>query len=579
MSASLRPIAAPYVAAAPGGARVRARLRVCARDEAVLGATGAYLGSLAGRDLAVRCAEGRLDAKGQARSRAVRKRALTAASSSRWAGAITRTSEDQVRLAGQNVRAERSSLQARVARIGARLAVPAGGRAGRTRGYATPAERHAKTIRLRSLQARLVEVDRRLEAGAVSVVRGGKALLRARNNLAAAGLTEDQWRREWESARLFLTADGEAAKAWGNETIRWHPDQGWLEIKLPAPLAHLANRPHGRYRLSCPVEFSYRGDEVAAQAASGAVRYDVSHDPTRGRWYIDASWTAAPAPPASLDDLRQHSVVAIDVNHGHLAAAVIAPDGNVLGVPATLGLDLAGLPSATRDGRLRAAISALIATARARGARAIVIEDLDFAEARAEGRERAGSRPSRGRRGRDFRRAVHGIPTARLRDRLVQMAANAGLSVVVIDPAYTSRWGAEHWLRPLREHHPNATGHHAAALVTGRRGLGHRARRRATGNQTAPEEAARPAQARPRTIPARETALRKPAAPRGPRQSPGAKTGWPHRTTAGNQVAQDRSGPPARQDYVLLVQQERCGAALARKSAGGCAEARAGPDR
>ena len=101
MSASLRPIAAPYVAAAPGGARVRARLRVCARDEAVLWATGAYLGSLAGRDLAVRCAEGRLDAKGQARSRAVRKRALTAASSSRWAGAITRTTEDYVLLVQQ----------------------------------------------------------------------------------------------------------------------------------------------------------------------------------------------------------------------------------------------------------------------------------------------------------------------------------------------------------------------------------------------------------------------------------------------------------------------------------------------
>jgi hypothetical protein len=437
LTVSLRPVAAPYVAAAPGGARVRARLRVCARDEAVLWAAGGYLGSLAGRDLAVRCAEGRLDAKGRARSRAVRKRALTAASSSRWAGAITRTSEDQVRLAGQNLRAARSSLQARIGRIGARLAVPAGGRAGRTCGYATPAERHAKTIRLRSLQARLAGVERQLEAGTASVVRGGKALLRARNNLAAAGLTEDQWRREWESAPLFLTADGEKDKAWGNETIRWNPDEGWLEIKLPAPLANLANRPHGRYRLSCPVEFSYRGDEVAAQAASGAVHYDVSHDPARGRWYIDASWKATSAPAGSLDDLRQHPVVAIDVNHGHLAVAVIAPDGNILGVPATLGLDLAGLPSGTRDGHLRAAISALIATAKARGARAIVIEDLDFAEARAEGRERAGSRPSRGRRGRDFRRAVSGIPTGKLRGRLVQMATNAGLSVIVIDPAYT----------------------------------------------------------------------------------------------------------------------------------------------
>jgi hypothetical protein len=464
-----------------------------------------------------------------------------------------RTSEDQVRLAGQNLRAHRASLQARIRRIQARLAIPAGGRSGRVRGYATAAERHAKAVRLRSLQARLARVERQLETGTVSVVRGGKPLLHVRNNLAAAGLTEDRWREQWESARLFLTADGEAAKSCGNETIRWHPDQGWLEIKLPAPLAHLANRPHGRYRLSCPVAFAYRGDQVAAQAATGAVRYDISHHPARGRWYIDASWKTAPAPAPSLADLRARPVVAIDVNHGHLAAALIAADGNVAGVPATIPLGLAGLPSATCDGHLRAAISALIAAAKAHGARAIVIEDLDFADARAEGRERAGNRPSRGRRGRDFRRAVSGIPTGKLRDRVVQMAANAGLSVIVIDAAHTSRWGAAHWLRSLREHHPKATGHHAAALVIGRRGLGYRARRRATGNRTAPEEAARPAQARHRTTPAHRTAPRKPAAPPGPRQPPGTKTGRPHRTTAGNQAAQDRPGPPDRQDYVLLA--------------------------
>ena len=163
----------------------------------MLWAAGAHLGSLAGRDLAARCAERRLDAKGRARSRARRKKALTAESSSRWAGAITRTSEDQVRLAGQNLRAERNTLQARVRRIKARLPTPAGGKAGRVRGYATPAERHAKAIRLQALQARLAKVDRRLQAGTVSVVRGGKALLRRRNNLAAAGITRDQWRQEW----------------------------------------------------------------------------------------------------------------------------------------------------------------------------------------------------------------------------------------------------------------------------------------------------------------------------------------------------------------------------------------------
>ena len=268
-----------------------------------------------------------------------------------------------------------------------------------------------------------------------------------------------------------------------------------------------------------PGAFSYRGDEVAAQAATGAVRYDIRHDPARDRWYLDASWKAAPVPAPSLDDLRQAPVLAVDVNHGHLAVAAVAPDGNILGAPATIGLDLAGLPATTRDGRLRAAITTLIATAKEHGARAIVIEDLDFAAARAEGRERAGSRPSRGRRGRAFRRLVSGIPAGKFRDRLAQMAANAGLSVIVVDPAYTSRWGTEHWLRPLREHHPKATGHHAAALVTGRRGLGHRARRRATGNRTAPEEAARPAQARTRTTPSargRTQETRRPTRPPAP---------------------------------------------------------------
>ena len=544
MSRALREIAAPFVAAAPAGARVRTRLRVSPEDAAVLTAVGRHLGSLAGRDLAARCAEGRLDAKGRAASRAVRKRVLTAESSARWAGAVTRTSEDAWQLASRNLAAERATLKARVRKIEARIAVPAGNKHGRSAGYATPAERHAKTLRLKALRARLARVERRIEDGAVPVARGGRRLMRARLNLAAAGLTEDQWRQRWDSARLFLTADGERDKGWGNETLRWNPDEGWFEVRLPAPLVHLANRPHGRYRLTCPAGFSHRGDEAAAQAASGAVRYDVSCDAERGRWYLSASWKKAPAPAVPLEELRAGPVVAVDVNAGHLAVAVVAADGNVTGAPFTVPLDLAGLAASTRDGRLRAAVSALIATARAAGSRALVIEDLDFEEARAEGRERTGNRPSRGRRGRGYRRMVSGIPAAKLRDRLTQMASNAGLPVIVIDPAYTSRWSAVHWLPLLREQHPETTGHHAAALVIGRRGLGHRARTRVNGNRTAPADAMRPARARSRKPPAAKPSPRKPAAPRGPRQPPGDKTGRPHRTTAGNQAAQDRSGPP-----------------------------------
>jgi IS605 OrfB family transposase len=568
VSRSLRPVAAPFVVAAPAGARVRARLRVSGQDGDVLRAVGSHLGSLAGRDLAARCAEGRLDAKGRAASRAWRKRALTAESSSRWAGAITRTSEDQWQLARQNLRAGKSGLQARIRTIKARLAVPAGGKAGRVRGYATPDERHGKAVRLQVLQARLARVERRLEAGTVSVVRGGRALLRKRNNLTAAGLTEAQWRAEWESARLFVTADGEKDKAWGNETIRWHPDQGWLEIKLPAPLAHLANRPHGRYRLSCRVEFSYRGGEVAAQAASGAVRYDISRDPARGRWYLDASWKAAPAPAPALDQLRAAPVLAVDLNHGHLAAWAVTPDGNPAGPPVTVSLALSGLSASQRDGRLRAAISSLTRLARQHGCRAVVIENLDFTEAREQGREHYGSRPSRGRRGRGFRRLVSGIPTGRFRDRLAQMAANAGLAVIAVDPAYTSRWGRQHWLAPLQEQASPvpASGHHAAAVVIGRRALGHRARRRA--GVTGGDQRISRRRAAPRAPAARHTTRngRPRKAQRQPPRWP--KTATADRTRPPDQATQDRPGPPASQDHVLLAHQERSGRARSPSGAG-----------
>ena len=169
---ALREIAEPFVVAPPAGVRVRTRLRVCGVDAAVLREVGGYLGSLASADLAARCAEGRLDAGQRARSRRVRKQELTAKSSSRWAGALTRTSEDAYQLAYRNLLAERRCLLARIKRIEARRAVAAGTRAGRVRGYATAAERHAKTIRVQTLRTRLAGVERQLGSRAGQRVPG-----------------------------------------------------------------------------------------------------------------------------------------------------------------------------------------------------------------------------------------------------------------------------------------------------------------------------------------------------------------------------------------------------------------------
>ena len=320
-------------------------------------------------------------------------------------------------------------------------------------------------------------------------------------------MTQEQWDVAWASARLFLTADGEAGKT-GRE--RDHHGQAGRDDPGQGT-GRSARQVRGRYTLTGRVDFGSRGgvwsDRVAQRLA---VTYQVRHDPARRRWYLTASWSTSttvtvpcirtrdgkpsrrpvttPAFTPSLDTLRRGPVLAVDLNHGHLAGWVIDTTGNPVGPPVTVPLDLAGKPATQRDAVLRHAVTRLIRVATRHGCAAFAVEDLNFADARAVGRETMG----RGRKGKRFRRTVAGIPTAQFRDRLVGMAANAGLYVIAVDPAYTSKWGAQHWLDPVLAGTPGDTTvassgrllpspHHAAAVAIGRRSLGAAIRRKPQG--------------------------------------------------------------------------------------------------
>jgi hypothetical protein len=270
------------------------------------------------------------------------------------------------------------------------------------------------------------------------------------------------------------------------------------------------------------------------------VRYDITLDPDRQRWYLAASWTIDPGPIPSVQQAVASGVVAVDLNADHLACWTIDRHGNPVGDQATIPLAPNGLPTSTKDGHLRAAISQVCALARSRGVGAGAIEDLGFAEVRAAGRETLG----RGRRGKRRRRVISGIPTGRFRDRLTQMAHNQGLWVVAADPAYTSRWGGRYWLVPLQRRHPTAivTRHHAASVVIGRRALGYRARRRAGtldgDRRITAASNCRPGRPEPGCVHGPG-----PPGPR-PRTAQAGQTGRGNRDQPRAQAAQDRSEPP-----------------------------------
>jgi hypothetical protein len=544
----MRSISARFVVARPSGTQIKTRLRLSAADEAVVGAVGEYLGRLAGADLAGRCRLGR-----DGEQRTVRKRSLTGRSSSRWAGSITRTSNDQWQRGMANLADRRIALRRASRAIRSRLAVPVGQRQGRVRGYASRAERFAKQGRLQHLQAELTEVEGRLTAGRVSVCRGGRRLAKQRHTLDQAKLTERQWRARWQAERLFLTADGDAAYPLGNGTIVVHPEERWCEIKLPSPLVHLANQPGGRYRLACPVVFAHRGEEWAAQAATGAVRYDIEFSSTKQRKYLRASWRLPTVTPPSLEQLRHDRALGVDLNAGHLDAWVLDASGNPIGPPHTIPLQLDGLSASTRDGRLRAAITSMLRLATERGCRLLLVENLDFADARQTGRETLG----RGGRGKYFRRTIAGIPTRAFRLLLVGMAANRGLWVIAVDPAWTSVWGQRYWQTPLSQSTKQSvtvSGHHAAAVVIGRRGLGLGARRR----PGVPDHDRRIVVGELPTRPDYQRVGREGPGPPGGRRAAEhpRKTRPAERMWLGDQVVQDRSGLPE-QDPPLLTLEER----------------------
>ncbi|WP_344240231.1 IS200/IS605 family accessory protein TnpB-related protein [Actinocorallia libanotica] len=361
-------------------------------------------------------------------------------------------------------------MNAAIGVIGHRLSLPVGAKGGRgvPGGYRSRAEWFAKSRRLTALKERREKAAADFAAGRVRVVRGGGRLARTRHHLSEAGLTLEQWRGRWEAARWFLSADGESGKRYGNETIRITPC-GHISIKLPAPLAALANAPHGRYVLAARASFAHRGSEWADRVeADRATAYRLHLDAGRGRWYVDAAWQRPPVQILSLEIACASGVVAVDTNADHLAAWRLDTCGNPVGAPKRFDYDLTGT-AARRDAQLRHALTRLLHWTARTGAKAIAVEDLDFTDSTT--REKHG-------RNRRFRQVISGIPTSRLKARLVSMAAEHGIALVAVDPAYTSRWGAQHWQQPTSTTRRKTSRHEAASIVIGRRALGLGARRR-----------------------------------------------------------------------------------------------------
>jgi hypothetical protein len=426
-----------------------------------------------------------------------RKKRLTAESSARWANTIIAGNDTQYRLARDGQHRHIVGLCAAIATIEKRLAQPTADtltaerrqerrKAKLPKGYATQDERFQKQRRLQRLRAKLGRVSSDRDMNRVHVTEGGKRLAKTRHNLDAANLTLSGWRGKWDCIRNRIEAIGSGDEPFGNLTITV-TSHGEVSLRLPKPLEHLANAKRGRYVLSGRAVFPYRADEWLARITSGKpMSYTIARKPGRAGRYLTASWACLPTTSDAVYSASESgevrvegTVTGVDLNDGHLALRRLDSHGNPVGHPQRIDIDLAG-GSTRRDAQVRHAITRLLHYTKRHHVSAIAVEDLDFADARATGRETMG----RGSRGKRFRRAVAGLPTAVFRNRLAAQTYRHGVRLFAVNPAYTSAWGDQHW----RTAYKNVTRHEAAASVIGRRAQGLKARRREGVTRTRPED-------------------------------------------------------------------------------------------
>jgi IS605 OrfB family transposase len=479
-----RLIRPPALVAAPAKISTTTSLRLSEEDAAVISALGVWYGQ---QVLSAFNERNRLGHSWDKFTWARLRRSLTQRGmSARWAGAILAEAKQCYSARRAGLKLELKTTRSRIKTISARLAA-GGGRAAKhtkrswqgKREEVQPypyRQRTGKNSKLQILTAREQRLVRMLASGRVSYCRGGRRLARARHNLPESQYADEAaWSRQWQAQRLGCFASpGESGKRGGNETIRLVaselPNLYWLELNLPASLAHLANQPLQRYRLSRPVSFNQRAEELATVLEQrNSIGYRVWLDLSRGqgngrrkqwgRVYLSAAFVsvARPTRTSDIQTARSNGAIGVDLNDKRITARRVDRHGNPVGRPLEIVYDFAGLSASKRDGRLRHAVTLILKEAQRHNC-SIAIENLNFEADKAASKETHSKR---------FRALIHGFPAAAFRDRLQAMAATAGVPVIAVDPAYTSKDGLATWGKAL-----NLDRDHAAAITIARRALG-----------------------------------------------------------------------------------------------------------
>jgi IS605 OrfB family transposase len=317
-----------------------------------------------------------------------------------------------------------------------------------------PAVLHQKKRRLAMLKQKLKSLQSDRKDGIVRLCFGSKKLFRAQFHLEENGYaSHEEWLSDWQAARnsqfFVLGSKDETAGCQG--CVAKVGVDGSISLRLRLP-----NALPGKYTVISGLWFAHGHDAMVAAIGRNlsdnkeewqAISYRFKKDEKGWRVFVSVT-----LPEVKRISDRRLGVIAVDINKDHLAVTEIDRFGNLIEFW-TIPCCTYGKSSAQSKAIVSEAVKALITLASDRR-KPLVIEELDFRKKKAA-LEKQDRRYARMLSSFAYR-LIHTVVAAR--------AFDAGIAVLEESAAYTSVIGQEKFAGRY-----GISGHHAAALVLGRR--------------------------------------------------------------------------------------------------------------
>ena len=307
----------------------------------------------------------------------------------------------------------------------------------------------SRALRIHNVERRRTDLARRLEAleakGHPRICFGSRKLFNAQHHLEENGFNSHaDWRAAWRAKRdaqfFVLGSKDESGGCQGCVMTHLGGNRFALRLRLDG---------EAQRWISLEVAFAYGLDHIlAALKAKQAMSYRFLRD-EKG-WRVFVSTEVMPTPTCS--DVRL-GVVGVDFNVGFVSVSETDRFGNIIGSQ-DVPMVTAGLSKHATQTAISTAVATIIAIA-CKAQKPISIEFLDFAKKKAQ---LSYASPSR-------QRMLSAIAYTRFAQTVDARAHDAGIEVVEVRAAYSSKIGAQKYARRY-----GLSGHRAAAFVLARRG-------------------------------------------------------------------------------------------------------------